>query len=55
MNNITLIILSFIAVTTYAAEQPNIIVVMADDMGFADAGFTGSKDIKTPHLDKLAS
>ena len=36
------------------ADQPNIIVIMADDMGYADAGFTGSKDIKTPNLDKLA-
>ncbi|MDF7822384.1 sulfatase-like hydrolase/transferase [Pontiellaceae bacterium B12227] len=37
------------------ADKPNIIVIMADDMGFQDAGFTGSKDIKTPHLDKLAA
>lgn len=34
---------------------PNIIVIMADDMGFADVGFTGAKDIKTPNLDELAS
>jgi len=26
-----------------AADRPNIIVIMADDMGYADAGFTGSK------------
>lgn len=37
------------------AERPNIIVFMADDMGYADAGFTGSTDIKTPNLDKLAA
>jgi len=28
---------------------------MADDMGYADAGFTGSEDILTPNLDKLAA
>ncbi len=40
----------------YAQDtSPNIIVFMADDMGFADAGFTGAKDIKTPNLDKLAA
>ncbi len=38
-----------------AAEKPNIIVFMADDMGYADAGFTGSQDILTPNLDKLAA
>lgn len=37
------------------AQKPNIIVFMADDMGYADTGFTGSKDILTPNLDKLAA
>ncbi len=36
------------------AEKPNIILIMADDMGYADAGFTGSKDILTPNLDSIA-
>lgn len=38
-----------------AVDKPNIIVFMADDMGYADAGFTGTKDILTPNLDKLAA
>jgi len=37
------------------SSKPNIIVFMADDMGYADAGFTGAKDIQTPHLDALAA
>jgi arylsulfatase A-like enzyme len=40
---------------TLAVEKPNIIVIMADDMGYGDAGFTGSQDIRTPNLDKLAA
>ncbi|MFI3318521.1 MAG: sulfatase-like hydrolase/transferase [Rikenellaceae bacterium] len=38
-----------------SAERPNIIIFMADDMGYADAGFTGSEYIKTPNLDALAA
>jgi arylsulfatase A-like enzyme len=34
--------------------QPNIVYILADDMGYADAGFMGSKDLRTPNLDRLA-
>lgn len=37
------------------AERPNIIIIVGDDMGYADVGFNGSKEIPTPHLDSLAS
>lgn len=39
---------------TVNAAQPNILYILADDMGYADAGFMGSKEIRTPELDKLA-
>jgi len=35
------------------ARRPNIIFIMADDLGNADLGYRGS-DIKTPNIDKLA-
>ena len=37
-----------------APRRPNIIVILADDLGFADVGFQGCKDFSTPYLDRLA-
>ncbi len=37
------------------AEKPNIIFIMADDLGWADIGPYGNNFIETPHLDKLAA
>jgi len=36
------------------ANRPNILVIVADDLGYGDLGFQGGKDIPTPHLDRLA-
>jgi arylsulfatase A-like enzyme len=37
------------------AQKPNIVFILADDMGRHDCGFMGGTEIKTPHLDKLAA
>jgi len=36
------------------AERPNIVLMMADDLGWGDVGFNGNTTIRTPHLDALA-
>ncbi len=37
------------------ARPPNIIVVLVDDCGVGDFGFSGGRDVPTPHIDRLAA
>ncbi|MEO0413458.1 MAG: sulfatase-like hydrolase/transferase [Verrucomicrobiota bacterium] len=45
----------FMLVGSGAGEKPNLIVIMADDLGYADVGFNGCQDIPTPHIDTIAA
>jgi arylsulfatase A len=49
--------LSFFAVATHraSAAPPNIVFILVDDMGYADIGCMGAKDIRTPHIDRIAA
>jgi len=47
--------LSFLSIAENSKDEKlNVIVIMADDLGYHDLSFQGSKHIKTPHIDKLA-
>ncbi len=47
--------LLFMRAETHAADdKPNIVYIMADDLGYGDLGSYGQKLIKTPHIDRLA-
>ena len=40
---------------TFASERPNLLIILADDMGWGDLGCTGSQVIRTPNIDHLAA
>ena len=46
--------LAALAAPPASAEQPNVVVVFCDDLGYADIGAFGAEGYATPHLDDLA-
>ena len=53
---ITIIATVAVALTARADDpkRPNIVLMMADDLGYGDTGFNGNKIILTPHLDQMS-
>ena len=51
----TCLLLAILASGNTAADQPNVIVIMADDLGYGDVGCYGAQHVKTPNIDRLAS
>lgn len=50
-----LVLLVFIATDSVAADKPNVIFILTDDLGWTDLGCQGSKYYETPHIDRLAA
>ena len=48
-------LLLFAAAASASAEQPNVLFILADDLGWGDLGCQGNQRIDTPHLDSLAA
>lgn len=51
---IVVAVLIALSMSAGAAAPPNIVLLFADDAGYADFGFQGSTRMQTPHLDRLA-
>src|SRR3989442_13273897 len=41
--------------TTEAGEKPNVLVIVADDLGYGDIGVNGGEAVPTPNIDALAA
>lgn len=52
---ITLLSVLLTVTNATAASKPNVLVIVADDLGYADLGVHGGKDVPTPNLDALAA
>ncbi|MDP4611356.1 MAG: sulfatase-like hydrolase/transferase [Opitutales bacterium] len=48
-------LLTLLATQLFADTRPNIIIMLADDLGYGDVGFTGNQIVETPNLDRLAN
>lgn len=55
MKSLFILTLIFLGTLAHAADKPNIIYILADDMGYGDAGCYGQKMLTTPNLDKMAA
>lgn len=52
---LTICLLLLSSMVLNATEKPNVIVIMADDLGFGDISAYGATRVKTPHIDRLAA
>ena len=52
---ISLLAFAQCCVSAEPSEQPNILLILADDMGYGDLGCTGSQHLSTKHIDALAA
>src|SRR4051794_29684086 len=43
------------AAAAEAPRRPNVVLIVTDDQGYGDLGFTGNPVVETPHLDRLAA
>ena len=50
-----LAIVIFGATLAMAADRPNVILIMADDMGWGETSYRGHPVLKTPNLDAMAA
>ena len=53
--HLTILSLLLVVQTSFSAQQPNIVIIFIDDMGYADVSCFGAQGYTTPNIDKLAT
>ena len=53
LSTLSLLLAPCAAIASEKTEQPNILMIMVDDLGWGDLSINGGKDIRTPNIDKL--
>lgn len=48
-------LLSLTLIAQESRKRPNVVLILADDLGYGDLSYTGAPDIKTPNIDAIAS
>ena len=48
-----LFLIAVLMMSAYAAEKPNIVVILTDDQGWGDLSINGNKDLETPNIDSI--
>ena len=55
-STLTTLLLAPLAVSQAAeTKRPNVIILLADDLGYADLGCQGSAEVRSPHIDSIAA
>ncbi|MCM8542588.1 MAG: arylsulfatase [Lentisphaeraceae bacterium] len=53
-NVLAILFMAFLS-AGFAADKPNVIYILADDLGYGDLSIYGQKKLKTPHIDKIGT
>jgi len=55
LQSLLLTLLSLLCVSAMAAERPNIVLILTDDHGYGDVSTYHESDVRTPHIDSIAT